>query len=69
MRGSRKFCQTGSISEKYFFSFFLFVDEGKDDPNTTKSGPLSAQQRNAIDMAFRLWADDGPTLNVGLVAF
>ena len=28
----------------------------------------SARQRNAIEMAFRWRADDGPTLNAGLVA-
>ena len=27
-----------------------------------------ARQRNAIDMAFRCWADDGPPLSAGLVA-
>ena len=30
--------------------------------------PSSARQRNAISMAFRWPADDGPTLNAGLVA-
>ena len=34
----------------------FLVDERIDDPNTTKSG------------SFRWWADDGPTLNAGLVA-
>ena len=43
------------------------VDEGNETPNTTISGPSSARQRNAILMAFRWHADDGPTLNVGLV--
>ena len=37
----------------------FLVDGGRDDPNTTKSGPSSALQRNAID---------GSTLNAGLVA-
>ena len=50
-----------------FFLFFL-VDEGREDPNTTISGPSLAQQRNAIKMAFHWRADDGPTLNAGLVA-
>ena len=27
-----------------------------------KGGPLSTRKRNAISMAFRLWADDGPLL-------
>ena len=46
-------------------SFFL-VDQGKEDQNITKSGPLPAHQRNAI-MAFRWRADDGPTLNAGFI--
>ena len=48
-----------------------FFVEGKDYPNSTESGPLLARQQNAIQMAFR-WleqANDGPTLNAGLVAF
>ena len=35
-----------------FFKPF-FLGEGKEDLNTTKSGPSSAHQRNAILMAFR----------------
>ena len=42
MRGSRKFCQGGPT-----VTFFL-VDEGREDPNTTISGPSSARQRSAI---------------------
>ena len=64
MRGSRKFCQRGSNIDNLFFLF----DEGRNDKNTTISGPSSARQRNAIKMAFRWRADDGPTLNAGLVA-
>ena len=47
------------------FSF----DDGREDPNTTTciSGPSSARQGNAIQMSFRWRADDGPTLNAGLV--
>ena len=45
-----------------------FFDKGNVDPNSTKSGLSSARQRNAIYMAFRCWADDGPTLNAGLAA-
>ena len=41
-----------------FFIIIFLVDEGWEDLNATISGPLSARQR----------ADDGPTLNVGLVA-
>ena len=33
------------------FGFVLF-DEGRDDPNITKSGPLSARQRNAIKVGY-----------------
>ena len=74
MRGSRKFCQIGSIFENLFFLFFFR------DPSTTMSGPSSARQRNAAIigppakrhymhyMAFRWRADDGPTLKAGLVA-
>ena len=65
MRGSRKFCQRGSKFE-VFFAFL--VDEGIEDPNTAINGPLLAHQRNAISMAFRWRADDGPPLNAGLVA-
>ena len=32
---------------------FFLLDEGREDPNTTKSGPSSARQRNTIQMAFR----------------
>ena len=28
--------------------FFFFVDEGREDPNTTKKGTSSAHQQNAI---------------------
>ena len=45
-----------------FDVFFLFIDERRKDPNTTIRGPLMARQRNAIEMAFRWRADDGPTL-------
>ena len=48
---------------------FFLVDKGIEDPNTAINGPSSACQRNTIEMAFRWWANDGPTLNVGLVAF
>ena len=46
----------------------FLVDEELEDPNTTKSGPSLPYQRNAIHMAFRWRADDGPTLKTGLVA-
>ena len=66
MRGSRKFCQRGSNSANVCFLFL--VDDGREDPNNTKSGPSSARQRNVIEMAFRWRDDNGPTLNAGLVA-
>ena len=63
MRGSRKFCQSGFNSDNVFL-----VDKGREGPNSTISGSSLARLRNAIKMAFRLCADDGPTLNAGLVA-
>ena len=63
MRGSRKFFQRG-----FKFDNFLLVDKGIEDPNTAINGPSSARLRNAIEMAFRWRADDGPTFNAGLVA-
>ena len=51
-----------------FFFFFFLIDKGREDPNTTISGPSSARQRNANEMAFRWCAGDGPALNAGLVA-
>ena len=48
MRGSRKFCQKGSN----FDVFYFLVDEGRDDPNTTKSG----NRRPASKMPFKLMA-------------
>ena len=47
MRGSRKFSQRGPNLTTFFFLSFL-VDDGREDPNTTKSGPLSNRQQNAI---------------------
>ena len=57
MRGSRNFCQWGPT-----FSYVCVCGGGGgvEDPNNTKSGPLSARQR--------LSADDGPILNAGFVA-
>ena len=37
------FCQRGSNFDNVFL-----VDEGREDPNTTISGPSSARQRNVI---------------------
>ena len=36
MRGSREFCQRGSNFDNVYY---FLVDEGREDPNTTKSGP------------------------------
>ena len=52
----------------FFFVVFFLVDGCIQDPDTTLIGPSSAPQQNAIKMAFRWRADDGPTLNAGLVA-
>ena len=71
MRGFRKFYQRGSKFDNvffFFFFFFFFLMSGGRISNTTISRPLSARQRNAIEMAFLWHADNGPTLNAGLVA-
>ena len=52
MRGFSKFCQRRPNFDNVLFIFIFLVDEGKEDPNTTISGR----------------ADDGPSLNAGLVA-
>ena len=51
-------------------SFVRVVKSGTGilDSNTAIHGPSSARQLNAIKMAFRWLADDGPTLNADLVA-
>ena len=48
-----------------FDAVFFKLYEGRKDPNTTISGPSLVRQRNAIEMAFRWRADDGPILNAG----
>ena len=45
---SRKFCQRGSDFDNVFF----LVDEGRDDPNTTISGPTSARQQTSLKWSF-----------------
>ena len=67
MRGTRKFCQRGPTLT-FYFCFLFFFDEGRKDSNTTISGPSTARQQNAIQMAFRWRADGGPILNAGLLA-
>ena len=49
------------VREGPTLTFFL-VGEGR-DPNITFSWSSSARQRNAIQMAFRLRADDGPNVH------
>ena len=64
----QKVSSVGINSDNIFFSYFLLVDEGKEDQNTTKSGLSSLRHLSAILMAFRWRADDCPTLNAGLLA-
>ena len=67
MRGSTKFCQREFNTDNVIFllfSRFLW----REDRKATKSGQSSAHQRNAIAMAFRWRADNGPPFNAGLVA-
>ena len=63
MCGPRKFFQRGSKFENDFL-----VAEGIEDPNIEINGPSSAHQRDTIETALRWLADDGPTLNAGLVS-
>ena len=44
-----------------FWGCFFSTDEGREDPHTTISEPSLARQRDAIKMAFRWRAYDGPT--------
>ena len=55
------------VSNEYFYAPIQKIFEKGSNfcfPNTTKIGPSLAHQQNA----FCLRADDGPTLNAGLVA-
>ena len=54
MRGSRKFCERGSNFDVFCFFFVVVVDEGREDPSSTISGPLLARQRNAIKFPWRV---------------
>ena len=63
MRGSRKICQRGSNSDG-----LIYLIRGERIKKHNKRGQSSARQRNAIQMALQWRADDGPTLNAGLVA-
>ena len=62
MYRSRKFVRGGPTSN----IFFSLMRGGWIQINF--GGPISARQRNAIEMAFPWRADNGPTLNAGLVA-
>ena len=42
----------------FLFLFSFFFDEGRKDSNTTITGPSTACQQNAVQMAFR-WRADG----------
>ena len=59
--GSRKFCQRRSNSDKCLG--FLGVRRSY----TTYSGPPSVRQRNANEMVFFWPAEDGQTLNAGVL--
>ena len=65
MRIQKVLLELGGPTLTFYFCFLFFFDEGKNYSNTTISGPSTARQRNAIQMAFRWRADDGPTLNAG----
>ena len=47
MRGSRKFCQGGGGSPTFIY------DEGKEDPNSTESGPSSATSETPFVVLLR----------------
>ena len=49
-------------------TFFFNLMGWREDRNATTSGPSSARHRNANEMTFRWHADNGPTLNAGLLA-
>ena len=49
MRGSSQLGQRGSNFDNVFF---FKVDEGRENPSPTLSGPSSARQRNAIEWRF-----------------
>ena len=64
---SRVTAQFCILLAKSYIKYFN-TDEGRADPNTTKSRPSSASQQNAIKMAFQWRTCDVLTLNAGLVA-
>ena len=64
MRGSRKFCQSGSNFDN------IFSPVGREDPNKYhyKRAIIGPPVKRHL-MAFRWRADDGPSLNAGLGFF
>ena len=62
------FADPDNLCQSSTFDNVFLVEEGREDLNTTISGPTSVHQRNAIQTAFRWRVHDGPTLNTGLVA-
>ena len=62
MRGSRKVCQRGSDIDTFL------VDEGKGESNHNYKRATIGPPTKRHLMAIRWRADDGPTLNAGLVA-
>ena len=52
MRGSRKFIRGGPTLTTFFLCLSFIFDEGREDINTTISGPSFARQRNAIKWRF-----------------
>ena len=55
------FVRGGPILTTFFVLFFL-VDEGREDPNTTKSGPFIGLLAKRHFMAFCWRANDGPNI-------
>ena len=60
------FARWGPTTTTFYVCFLVY--DRKEYPNTTVSGPSPASRGNAFQMVFRWRADDGPTLNSGLVA-
>ena len=65
MRGSRKFSQRGPTLTTFFFFFFFgggggdIVDDGREDPYTTISGPSSKRHVNGVSLMGRWWPNIG----------
>ena len=49
---SESFVRGGPTLTIFIVVVFILVDEGREDPSTTISGPSSARQRNAIKWHF-----------------